>query len=82
MQNSACQRFRLTAHSHHLKAKHKCLYCDKIFNRTDNRRSHLQLHATERKAGRVEYMAGLEKILEEEMKRSKRRRTSNEVSHI
>jgi hypothetical protein len=30
----------------------------------------------------VEYMAGLEKILEEEMKRSKRRRTSNEVSHI
>jgi len=35
----------------------------------------MQLHAKDRKAGRVEYVAGAEKSLEEEMKRSKRRRT-------
>ncbi|KAK3944504.1 hypothetical protein QBC46DRAFT_165754 [Diplogelasinospora grovesii] len=59
--------------SHNPKA-YKCNWCDKTFNRLDNRRQHLRLHSTkDRRTPRVLYKAGAVKELEEELKQIKTR---------
>ncbi|KAK4451802.1 hypothetical protein QBC34DRAFT_43550 [Podospora aff. communis PSN243] len=45
---------------------YQCEFCDRKFNRTDNRRSHLKLHANPQKKGRVKYVPEAAKLLEEE----------------
>ncbi|KAK1761258.1 hypothetical protein QBC47DRAFT_356355 [Echria macrotheca] len=44
--------------SNHEGQEFKCLYCPKIFNRSDNKVAHLKLHFSKRDSGRVNYVEG------------------------
>jgi hypothetical protein len=57
---------QLTVASAHRGVNYQCEFCDRKFNRTDNRRSHLRLHANPLKKGRVKYVPEAAKLLEEE----------------
>ncbi|KAK0651498.1 hypothetical protein B0T16DRAFT_80701 [Cercophora newfieldiana] len=54
----------------------KCEWCDKLFNRTDNRRSHEELHGQQRKQSRVKYVPEAARRLAEEKLRSRVRKPS------
>ncbi|KAK0612854.1 hypothetical protein B0T17DRAFT_498807 [Bombardia bombarda] len=63
--------------SEHLKELYPCNFCSKIFNRNDNRTQHHKLHfKNDRRAPRVAYIAGAEKVIEEKMKNSKPRKSA------
>ncbi|KAK0626948.1 hypothetical protein B0T14DRAFT_562814 [Immersiella caudata] len=60
----------------HRGVEFKCEFCNRKFNRTDNRRSHYSLHANPDKKGRVKYHPGAAKLLEEEARRNKSRKSA------
>ncbi|KAK3366394.1 hypothetical protein B0H63DRAFT_456105 [Podospora didyma] len=69
--------------SAHGKDIYECNFCDKIFNRNDNRRQHHYLHTVpNRRAPRVKWMEGAEKALEEELKQIKPRRVAKTKKRI
>ncbi|KAK3387477.1 hypothetical protein B0H63DRAFT_470119 [Podospora didyma] len=69
--------------SAHSKDIYKCHFCDKTFNRNDNRRQHHYLHTVpNRRAPRVKWVEGAEKALEEELKQIKPRRVAKTKKRI
>ncbi|KAI2642326.1 hypothetical protein GGS21DRAFT_546518 [Xylaria nigripes] len=62
-----------TVHGNQEEINTKCVFCKKVFNRKDNWRSHLALHAKQPGSGRTDYHADAQALLDEEMRKTKQR---------
>ncbi|KAI1438937.1 hypothetical protein GGR50DRAFT_690704 [Xylaria sp. CBS 124048] len=62
-----------TVHGDQSKINTKCAFCAKVFNRKDNWRSHLALHAREKPSRRTNYHEDAKALLDEEMRKTKQR---------